>query len=213
MVARFGWIMPEPLATPPMVKLFGPLCTVTATSFGIVSVVMIACSNSCPPSAFVTIFFIAARMDGIGRLTPITPVLAISTSSGLAPITLAASADISMASENPCSPVLALAQPLLATIAFALPSNTRFEHSTTDGDLILLSVNKPATLQISFEAMMPRSRRLSPFLRISAEVAPAVKPCGEVTVPFVTKSIFSIIEHYNITRTVEAKRHLQSLLK
>ena len=135
-----------------------------------------AFSNSCPPSGFITIFFIAVRIDGIGRLIPITPVLAIKTSSGLAPTTLAARAVISMASENPCSPVLALAQPLLATIAFALPSNTRFEHSTTDGDLIVLSVNNPATLHISPEAMMPRSSRLSFFFRISAETAPAVKP-------------------------------------
>ena len=40
MVARFGWIMPEPLAMPPIVQVLPPAVNCTAISFGCVSVVM-----------------------------------------------------------------------------------------------------------------------------------------------------------------------------
>ena len=40
MVARFGWIMPEPLAMPPMVQVLPPAVNCTAISLRCVSVVM-----------------------------------------------------------------------------------------------------------------------------------------------------------------------------
>jgi hypothetical protein len=43
---------------------------------------------------------------------------------------------------------------------------------------------------------------------MSAEAAPAINPCGVVTVPLAIKSIFSIIDKYIIGRTDEAKKRV-----
>jgi hypothetical protein len=41
---------------------------------------------------------------------------------------------------------------------------------------------------------------------MSAEAAPAINPCGVVTVPLAIKSIFSIIDKYITVGTDEAKK-------
>ncbi len=48
MVAMLGWIMPEPLAMPPMAKDPASVWTRTANDLGHVSVVMIACAAASP---------------------------------------------------------------------------------------------------------------------------------------------------------------------
>ena len=51
MVPMLGWIMPEPLAMPPMRTVLPPMVVSTATSFFTVSVVMMAWAAASLPSA------------------------------------------------------------------------------------------------------------------------------------------------------------------
>ena len=100
------------------------VCTVTACSLGNGSVVMMARAASLPlPRA-------SARRPRHGyprrpcrscSATPMTPVEATSTSSGAQPTAAAVSAAMRRACARPSSPVQALAQPLLTTIARAVP--------------------------------------------------------------------------------------------
>src|SRR5579859_1554381 len=76
MVAIFGWIMPEPLAKPVNQAFFPEMEKGLAVNLGKVSVVRMAWAASTPPprerrkAACLT----PARILGMGRGTPITPV-------------------------------------------------------------------------------------------------------------------------------------------
>ena len=119
----FGSIMPEPLAVPPTMNEPRPVCTETAHSFGNGSVVMMARAVSLPlPRARAgTAVWMPVTTLSIRRLTPMTPVEATSTCSGLHPSAAATSAAMRSASRMPWTPVQAFAQPLFTTIARATP--------------------------------------------------------------------------------------------
>ncbi len=182
----FGSIMPEPLAVPPTVNVPRAVCTVTACSFGNGSVVMIARAASLPwPRASAGT---AARMPAdtlsIGRPTPITPVEATSTSSARQPSAAATSAAMRRAFAMPSSPVQALAQPLLTTMARARPRSARDAALETEDRRGLRQVRREQRrrghgpvggedreVERDADALMP------------ACTAADVKPAGAVTPP------------------------------
>ena len=122
MVARFGWIMPEPLAMPPMVQVLPPAVNCTAISLRCVSVVMMpsAAWSEWSPSAAASCGR-PARMGARSSGWPITPVDATMTSCGAMCSADAVSALISSATAAP-SALQVLALPLLQITACALPS-------------------------------------------------------------------------------------------
>ena len=122
-VAILGCIIPEPFAIPPMRHSFPSISKETATCFICVSVVII-------PSAAASLLFSARPPTSagipeakgaisIGR--PITPVEAITISSGVSPSASAASLLTLFAISMP-SALQVLAFPLLQITACAFPS-------------------------------------------------------------------------------------------
>ena len=83
MVHILGWIMPDPLHMPPTVTVFPPISNCTATSFGFVSVVIMALAASAASSRLLprhgAIAAIPSLSFSIGSCIPITPVEATST--------------------------------------------------------------------------------------------------------------------------------------
>ncbi len=110
-VAMSGWIIPAPLAMPPM--MMGPpgVSRRTATCFGLVSVVMIARAASTPPSG--ESFAAASRSPpdtlSTGRGTPMTPVESTNAVCGGSPAASSAARAIARAASSPAAPVHALA--------------------------------------------------------------------------------------------------------
>ena len=111
--------MPEPLAITPNLTSLPPIVTSVAQVFEYVSVVIIALPALTLPSfeSSLTAALIPASILSIGKVTPITPVEATITELSGQLSSLAAILHIFSASLRPCSPVQALAQPALATIA------------------------------------------------------------------------------------------------
>jgi hypothetical protein len=93
----------------------------------------------------------------------------------------AASFVISIASAIPESPVQALAQPELTTIAWAFWPFKCFFDRITGADLIKFEVKTPAATHGFSEHKIAKSSLSGLF--ILASTAPARKPCGEVIVP------------------------------
>jgi hypothetical protein len=122
-VAMFGSIIPEPFAIPPTLNAPCGVSTTTACSLGNGSVVMMARAASLPfagdsaPAAA----RMPAMMRSILSVTPMTPVLATRTSSGVQPTAVAVSTAIMRACARPSSPVQAFAHPLFTTMARAVP--------------------------------------------------------------------------------------------
>ena len=139
--------MPEPFAMAPKRTSLPPILAETAHAFEYVSVVMIALPAFTLPSAESSP--IAALMPvsilSIGSVTPITPVEPTMTSFSLHPRASAARRCILWASLSPCSPVQALAQPALATIACALPFATTSFDAKTGAAATRFCVKVPAT--------------------------------------------------------------------
>ena len=111
MVAMLGWIMPLPLAMPPIRQVLPPSSNSAAISFGMVSVVMMPKAASRPPSSLSLDtsspmpFLMGSRLRGC----PITPVDATTTSEGLMPKASAAKAAMPSAISMPSAlQVLAL---------------------------------------------------------------------------------------------------------
>src|SRR3990172_6765693 len=121
-VAMRGWIIPAPLAMPPSVTACPPISIWTAPVLGNASVVRIASAacSPCGPSDAASAG-IPLRSRSLGSGTPIPPVLATSTRAREMPRARATRSTISHASRRPCSPVQALALPLLITTAWARP--------------------------------------------------------------------------------------------
>ena len=114
--------MPEPLAIPPILHSTPPISKLTAISFGIVSVVIIASaawSEWSPNPAFR-----AGMPEAIGVMFsgwPITPVEATTTSAGFIPSTDASRSLVRSAISTPFA-LQVFAFPLLHMTACALPS-------------------------------------------------------------------------------------------
>ena len=119
MVAIFGLIMPAPLLMPVIVTAWPPMVTVREAAFGWVSVVMIASAALNQLSAFRLVAAAGrpASSLGIGSCSRITPVENGSTWPASRPSNLATSAQVALALARPCSPVPALALPVLTTSA------------------------------------------------------------------------------------------------
>ena len=118
-VARFGLIIPTPLAAPP--TRIPPALAVA--DFGTVSVVMIARSKPSPPSgASAPIRRGSASIIGVTWSgSPITPVEHGSTSRGSTRSSAAAAALVAAASSRPRRPVPAFAWPLFTRTARPRP--------------------------------------------------------------------------------------------
>ena len=138
--------------------------------------------------------------------TPMTPVEATSTSSASQPRARAVSAVISSATLCPASPVQALAQPLLTTMARARPpveARCAFETSTGAAAARLI-VNAPAALAESSATSSIRSS--APARALMPQWTPAVrKPAGAVTPPGTTE-----IEEDNVEGSISRSRRTTS---
>ena len=146
-VAMFGWIMPEPLAMTPKRTFLPPSSISSAAVFGCVSVVMMAWLAALPPSAesLLMASLTPTSSLSIGSGTPMTPVEATTTSCGVQPSASAAISCVALASFSPCSPVQALAQPALATMACAVPVATTAFEAKTGAAATAFCVKVPAT--------------------------------------------------------------------
>jgi hypothetical protein len=147
MVAMSGMIMPAPLAMPLMVTTVLPIEVFAVATFGNVSVVMIARAASSQPSplAFATSASITPSNTLASSGSPITPVDARNTSSGLQPTALAAIFAVNAQASRPVLPVNALALPELTTSARALRPLSLARHHSTGADGHFDLVNTPAT--------------------------------------------------------------------
>ena len=112
--------MPAPLAMPATVTVFPPTENFAVQVLRRVSDVRIASAARRDSAGSRERFFAASAMPraifSIGRLTPMRPVEQTKNCSGETPQASAASAHIAAASFMPCSPVQALAFPLVATM-------------------------------------------------------------------------------------------------
>ncbi len=178
-VAKSGCIMPEPLAIPPMRTCFPPISQLACACFAVVSVVIIARTASVPPSRERFAFFTPASILSKGNGTPITPVEAVSTSSGAHPNSWAASFAISKASCRPRSARHALALPAFIITSCALPFARFSCASCRECPLTMFRVNSPAAFAKTSHLTMARS--LSPFFFIPHATPAAIKPFGYVT--------------------------------
>ena len=115
--------MPEPLAIPPTRNVPFALTISMAASLGNGSVVMMPSAASPPPvgeSAAAAMVMPRSTL-AMSSFTPMTPVDATSTDDGSTPSVAAVRSAIALAWVIPSTPVQALAQPLLTTIAAAWP--------------------------------------------------------------------------------------------
>ena len=176
-VARFGLIIPTPLAAPP--TRIPPALAVA--DFGTVSVVMIARSKPSPPSgASAPIRRGSASIIGVTWSgSPITPVEHGSTSRGSTRSSAAAAALVAAASSRPRRPVPAFAWPLFTRTARPRPSASRRRPSTTGAAAIAFVVNSPAAVVPGSPISNARSGR--PLGLRPAEIPAARKPLGKVT--------------------------------
>ena len=123
MVAMLGWIMPLPLAMPPIRQVLPSISNSTATFFMTVSVVMMALAASSSPVSDnrLTSLSMPLAMGVMFSFWPMTPVEAITMSSLLMPSFSAARLLIFSAISMP-SLLQVLALPLLQSTAWAMPS-------------------------------------------------------------------------------------------
>ncbi|OGX40422.1 MAG: hypothetical protein A3C53_02480 [Omnitrophica WOR_2 bacterium RIFCSPHIGHO2_02_FULL_68_15] len=160
-VAIAGLIIPDPLAMPPIRTGVPATENSTAVSFTTRSVVMIASAAAREPRGLSPAASAGRaatiRRVGIGR--PMTPVEATSTRCGSIPRARAVSRTIVLASRSPCGPVQALALPLLATIACALPRFRIGRQRRIGAAASVLVVSVPAASAGSRETMRAMSRR------------------------------------------------------
>ena len=127
MVAMLGWIIPEPLAMPPMWQVLPPTVNSTAISFLTVSVVMMPTAAASPPSVDrpATSSSMPPAMGSRFRGWPMTPVEATTTSVALTPVALATSSHMASAISMPLA-LQVLALPELQMTAWAMPSAMLF---------------------------------------------------------------------------------------
>ena len=163
-VARLGWIIPEPFAWPAILMVRSSASVISAdTSLGTVSVVIIAYSLLCAVSSDedrpLTSSGIAAEIRSKGSLDPITPVEAVRISSEEHPSSLATVPAIKSASSIPALPTAAFAFLLLTMmpLTFFLLSIIPMER-TSECPFTRLDVYTPATVQGVSDATSPTSR-------------------------------------------------------
>jgi hypothetical protein len=177
MVAMFGRIMPAPLLMPVMVMRLPSISKRREAALATVSVVMMACAAACQWSARRSA--IQAGRPAIRRSTGsgsrITPVEKGSTWRSSIASSWPRAAQVSAAACKPCSPVPALATPVLMSSARAsLPSSRWRRQTCTGAAQKRLLVNTPATRQPGSRASTVRSCRSG--LRMAAAATPRRTP-------------------------------------
>ena len=121
-VAMLGWIIPEPLAIPPMRTGRSPIVVSKAIDLVTKSVVIMACAAASDPvsEAAAISWGMALRIASMRMRWPITPVEASNTDSAGKLSACPSNIAHSKASSQPWEPVAALACPALQRIALAL---------------------------------------------------------------------------------------------
>ena len=146
-VAMSGMIMPLPFTIPTIITRVPATMALAVAALGKVSVVpmaLVAASQSAWPSAaWACVTPDSARSTGSG--TPITPVEALNTWSGLQPSTSATRAACALAASRPDMPVKALLLPALTISPRAWPCGSLARHNSTSGDGHFDCVVTPAT--------------------------------------------------------------------
>ena len=168
-VARFGLIMPTPLAAPPTRYPSASLVACFAT----VSVVRIAAAKSSPPSGTRP-----AISDGnpptrlsMCNGSPITPVEHASSSVGANPSAAAAAATAAAASSSPRGPVAALACPLFTSTPRPSPAARCFRDSVTGAATTEFVVKTPAAVVPSSPSSSARSSEPLGFIPAATPAA------------------------------------------
>ena len=177
---------------PPMRTVFPPMTVSTATSFFTVSVVMIAWAAASLASTECSSASYSAGMPSSITWTfnvwPMTPVEETSTSSGGQPMALAAAAHILMAFSSPWG-AQALALPLLATMARALPSARCLRSTWMGAAFTTLVVNMAAAAQSTSETMRATSFFQAAWVLTPTWMPAARKPWAAQTPPSIYLSI------------------------
>ena len=122
-----GWIMPLPLEMPPICTDLPPISTSAAASLAMVSVVMMAVAAPVEPFGLRTFTSpgMPASIGSRGRVWPMTPVEATTTSWGSIPRAWAVSWHMAWAFSTP-SALQVLALPELQITALAKPFSMFF---------------------------------------------------------------------------------------
>jgi len=182
-VAIIGSIIPDPLHMPPTVTARPSISRRSAICLSTVSVVRIACAASSPPAGLSAAAALRApsRMRSIGSSVPMTPVEQTSTSASSTPSAPATAAAMARASAIPCSPVQALAQPLLSATARARPAAIRSRSRRTGAAATWFVVNTAAAAAGVSATTSAKSLR---SLYLMAAATPAARyPRAAVTPP------------------------------
>ncbi len=155
-VAMSGAIMPAPLAMPEMVTGNPSIFALRVATLGKVSVVMMALAASRKAVALTRPAQSASTPSNFvaSSGSPITPVEASATSSGLQPRAFAAIFAVSATASRPLRPVKALALPELTTSPCARPPARIERHQSTGAEGHFERVKTPAMA-------VPFSRRAS----------------------------------------------------
>ena len=182
-VAMLGASMAAPLAIPPTVKP-GPA---TTTSFGTVSVVMMARAAAAPASFPSTrACTMAARLGStvsIGNEMPMRPVWQMRICAEDAPMPPATAAHTRSAASRPAAPVAAFALPDVSTTPAALPLvAARWVRLTWTGAAAArFEVNTPAHGTAWPSAVATTATSSASFALMPADPPAATKPLGAVT--------------------------------
>ncbi len=149
------------------------------------------------------------RNASMRRLTPITPVEATSTRDGEHASALAVSAAISSASDAPCGPVQALAQPLFVTIACTTPAvdcRCRCDNNT-GAALAWLRVKMAAADTGRAAAITDKSGR--PLALMPHAIPDARNPRGAVMPPSIAETAGArsvVMVNHEAKRAVRSSR-------
>ena len=178
-VASCGAIIPEPLQIPVSVTALPSISTVRDASLRVVSVVMIASATGAGSGpSWATQRGSAATTLSAGKRMPITPVAALATWVRSTPSARAAAASTASVASTPAAPVIALALPLITTIARIASDGSRRSASATQYDRARLIVNTPAHAASQSDTNSATSGLLG---RIPAATAAKRNPRGSFT--------------------------------
>ena len=189
MVAMFGLIMPAPLAMPPMRKAPDSVSTAKETSFGNVSLVMMAWAHFNPARRDKRMVATPVSIRLIGSGMPIRPVEQTKNCSKVSPTRAAAAAAMARASARPCGPVQALAFPLLRITARIFPNLRCSMETWTGAALTRLVVKVAADVHGVCEISSAVSSRLSSGSLMPQATLPQKKPPAAQTPPRVARII------------------------
>ena len=183
-VAIFGWIIPDPFATPATVTSVPSWSKDTAISFVLLSVVKIDLANPGPSFLESSILGIYFLIRAIGSSTPMIPVDATAIESRSIDREFDTILAVSLASIYPWFPTAQLAQPEFTTTALSFFSLRTSLVQVTEGETTEFWVNVPALTHSVSEKIIPISLLSCPGDLIPANIDPDKNPFGEQISPF-----------------------------